>query len=690
MAEYQVIARKWRPQRFADVVGQEHIITTLKNAIRQRRTAHAYLFVGPRGIGKTTTARIFAKALNCESPLDGEPCCKCNSCLSIADESNMDVIEIDAASQNSVDNIRDLRDEVMHVPINSRYKIYIIDEVHMLSKQAWNALLKTVEEPPPHAKFIFATTEVHMVLATIISRCQRFDLQPIPSRMISERLTKIAEAENVRISKEAIGAIARAADGGMRDAQSLLDQMIAFFGSDDNEISEDQVLSLFGLSAAEEIEALISAMLNNDKGGAVAAVYTLACKGKNLETLFSDILNWLRGVQLCFLLSNPEIVLESDPETVSKFKQLGVNVNPEIVQILLENLSPVGRVLHDALNKQVFLETIILKAMRDAHSIKIEQLLARLNSLRKAGDLAFLDKVPSVAALPATPPVKTVIPVVVEAPAVPATPITPPPEPPAKIEKVEIPEPVIEPAPQVEPERCEELPAEPAVELEHLEELPSGAAEECSTSEVAEEYSNDGPETSENDYLAMENLAEEPDLEEVLEPQPEIESTADEIQEADALSAEEQYDEISAEEPVKIDSADPACLWHQLIERIQKVTSIDPMLKSYMSEGTPESYAGSVLTVGFDDEFDNAHFEAITHALPVMYKLLQTLTGDWTSTVSLIHHEGIRSLHQEEASQKNVKKSIIGDTVAFEQVRNKEIVKLAVDLFEGEIVDIHG
>ena len=169
MNEYQVIARKWRPQRFSDVVGQEHIIKTLKNAIRQQRTAHAYLFVGPRGIGKTTTARIFAKALNCEAPEDGEPCCKCNSCISIAAENNIDVIEIDAASQNSVENIRVLRDEVLHMPINCRYKIYIIDEVHMLSKSAWNALLKTIEEPPAHVKFIFATTEVHMVLATIIS-----------------------------------------------------------------------------------------------------------------------------------------------------------------------------------------------------------------------------------------------------------------------------------------------------------------------------------------------------------------------------------------------------------------------------------------------------------------------------------------------------------------------------------------
>ena len=228
MAEYQVIARKWRPQKFADVVGQEHVVRTLTNAIRQDRTAHAYLFVGPRGVGKTTLARIFAKAMNCEQPRSGEPCCECESCKAIASDNSMDVVEIDAASHNSAQEMRDLAEEVMHAPVSSRYKVYIIDEVHMLTKQAWNALLKTIEEPPAHVKFIFATTEVHQVLPTIISRCQRFDLLPIPTRLIAGRLQLIAETEKVRIEPAALNAIARAAEGGMRDAQSLLDQMIAF------------------------------------------------------------------------------------------------------------------------------------------------------------------------------------------------------------------------------------------------------------------------------------------------------------------------------------------------------------------------------------------------------------------------------------------------------------------------------
>ena len=633
MNEYQVIARKWRPQRFSDVVGQEHIIKTLKNAIRQQRTAHAYLFVGPRGIGKTTTARIFAKALNCEAPEDGEPCCKCPSCVSIANENNIDVIEIDAASQNSVENIRDLRDEVLHMPISCRYKIYIIDEVHMLSKSAWNALLKTVEEPPAHVKFIFATTEVHMVLATIISRCQRFDLKPISSSLISIRLAEIASAENVTISPEAINAIARAADGGMRDAQSLLDQMIAFFSGDEKEISEEQVLSLFGLTGSTDLIKIISSMFSNDRGGVVAAIHTLAVKGKNLETLFSDILNYLRGVQLCHLLSNPEAILESDADNIKRFRELGANINPDIIQILMENLSSVGRILHDAINKQVFLETIILKAMRVAHSVKIADLIARLNYLRKTGDLEFLNKIPADAPAPA----KTIVEAVV----------APKPEPKAEPKPELTPEPEPKPKPESEP-----VPS-PAPAPDHVQEP--------------------------------------------VPPEPELKL------------------DIKPEATLAKDELSPNSLWQQIVKSLKSDNLVDPTIVHYMNEGNPKDFKNSMLTVVFYEEFDPAHYKAVQKILPSIHRAIQDITGDWATTVDLIHKEGVRAIHKkvekeipepepEELALAPEKKeepplveptddrvnSILGDKEVVDKIKEKEIVSASLDLFGGTIVDIHG
>ena len=395
MAEYQVIARKWRPQKFADVVGQEHVVRTLTNAIRQDRTAHAYLFVGPRGVGKTTLARIFAKAMNCEQPRSGEPCCECESCKAIASDNSMDVVEIDAASHNSAQEMRDLAEEVMHAPVSSRYKVYIIDEVHMLTKQAWNALLKTIEEPPAHVKFIFATTEVHQVLPTIISRCQRFDLLPIPTRLIAGRLQLIAETEKVRIEPAALNAIARAAEGGMRDAQSLLDQMIAFFSMDEgNPITGSQVLSLFGLTDRGDLEAMLLAMLENRPGEVAAKLCELSRKGKNLETLYDDLLAALRGIRITRLLRNPADVLDEDSEVLAFYADIASRMPENAAAVMLEILAPVGRVLHDALNKQVYLETILLKAMREAHAVRLNDILNRLNQLRQAGELQFLDQLP--------------------------------------------------------------------------------------------------------------------------------------------------------------------------------------------------------------------------------------------------------------------------------------------------------
>ena len=386
---------------------------------------------------------------------------------------------IDAASRNSAADMRELAEDVMHQPVAGRYKIYIIDEVHMLTAQAWNALLKTIEEPPAHVKFIFATTEVHKVLKTIISRCQRFDLLPIPTRRIAERLRLIADREGVAINDDAINAIARAAEGGMRDAQSLLDQMIAFFAQGEGDaITGEQVLSLFGLTDRADLDAILLAMLRNQPGEVVKVIANLSKKGKNLETLFDDLLEALRAVQLCGILADPGEVLNEAPEAIEHYRKLAKIVRPDALQILLETIAPVGRVLHDALNKQVYLETILLKAMREAHAVRINDLLARLNQLRTAGELKFLEQLPSEIK-PAAPEV-----VVIERPAaaspVPAVPASPPAP---KVEVVTEPEPEPEPEPEVASEPVPEPEPEPVVEPES--EPEAGAESESSASSPA-------------------------------------------------------------------------------------------------------------------------------------------------------------------------------------------------------------
>src|SRR5687767_4909104 len=284
---YQVIARKYRPQRFSDVVGQEHVTQTLRNAIEQNRIAHAYLFVGPRGTGKTTIARIFAKALNCTGGPKADFLEDDERCVEITQGRSLDVLEIDGATNNGVEQVRALRDTIGYAPAAAKFKIYIIDEVHMLSNAAWNALLKTLEEPPAHVKFMFATTEPEKVLPTILSRCQRFDLRRIPSTLIVKHLSEIAGKEGVEIEDAALHAIARGAEGGMRDAESTLDQLISFCG---NKIVESDVLSMFGLAARGQILTIVNAILNGQTDIVLRELNDLAQNGKDLNRFLTDLL----------------------------------------------------------------------------------------------------------------------------------------------------------------------------------------------------------------------------------------------------------------------------------------------------------------------------------------------------------------------------------------------------------------
>jgi DNA polymerase-3 subunit gamma/tau len=366
-AAYQVIARKWRPQTFDDVVGQDHVVRTLRNAIARGRIAHAYLFVGPRGTGKTSTARIFAKALNCTGgpKADFDPADP--ACLSIAAGSHLDVIEIDGASNNGVDQVRDLRDTVQYSPAQGKFKIYIIDEVHMLSAQAFNALLKTLEEPPAHVKFVFATTDPQKVLPTIISRCQRFDLKPIPAPLIVERLQKIAAAEGIQITDTAVACIARMADGGMRDAQSIFDQMISFCGTS---IAESDVLDVYGLVASETLAALAAALAAGNHQEIVRIVDECDAGGRDLARLLTDLQALIR-----------DALLEAVAKGGRSPRLGGVSLTTEQLTRMLDVLRLGEDSVKLGLSDKINLEVTLLKAVDASRARAIDSLLRELASL---------------------------------------------------------------------------------------------------------------------------------------------------------------------------------------------------------------------------------------------------------------------------------------------------------------------
>lgn len=380
---YKALYRKYRPMTFDDVVSQPHITTTLRNQLINNKTAHAYLFTGSRGTGKTTCARILAKALNCQHPVDGNPCLECEICRDADANALADIIEIDAASNNGVDNIRDLRDGAVYTAERGKYRVYIIDEVHMLSIGAFNALLKIMEEPPPHVKFILATTEVHKVMPTILSRCQRYDFRRILSADITERLLYVAEKEQINLDREAAELIAKTADGGMRDALSLLDQCVAF----SNDVTLDIVSNAAGIAGREPVFDIIEAISDNNAAKAIEIIDKLYNMSKDLQKLCEELIAQFRNVMLAKAVPENIDLLVCMPNELERVRTLADKLSLDEIMSKLEILQSCNERVSRVSAKRVEMEMSLLKlcAVKPAvqTSAASPEILAKIEMLER-------------------------------------------------------------------------------------------------------------------------------------------------------------------------------------------------------------------------------------------------------------------------------------------------------------------
>lgn len=377
---YLALYRAFRPKTFDEIIGQEHIVRTLVNQIKTDKVGHAYLFCGARGTGKTTAAKVFARAINCLSPVNGSPCGECEVCKKLENSTNLDVLEMDAASNNKVENVRDIRDKIQYPPVAGRYKVYIIDEVHMLTTEAFNALLKTLEEPPAHAVFILATTEVHKLPATILSRCLRFDFKLIPTATIASLISGIYDKIGKKYTTEAINAIAAAGEGSVRDALSIADVCVSF---SDQTLSYDDVIEVLGTSDRKKIEVLVSEIIDGNTGGILSAVDELCMHGKSVSVLNRDLCSAIRDLLVIKTCKEPRAILGLPQDKFNELKALAEKSDVHALLRYLELFSAVETELKYSTHPRIVFETAAVKAGMPSADYNIDALLARISALEK-------------------------------------------------------------------------------------------------------------------------------------------------------------------------------------------------------------------------------------------------------------------------------------------------------------------
>ncbi len=602
MAEaYQALYRKWRPQVFADVVGQEHVTRTLMNEVRTGRHSHAYLFTGSRGTGKTTCAKIFAKAVNCEHPVNGDPCNCCETCKGIDAGSILDVVEIDAASNNGVDNIREIRDEANFTPVGGKYRVYIIDEVHMLSTGAFNALLKTLEEPPEHVKFVLATTEVHKLPATILSRCQRFDFHRISPEDIAARLTYVAKEENLQLTPGAANLIARLADGALRDALSILDQCI---GQSTN-IDEATVNAVVGLAGRDYLFQLADSILHRNSAMALAQIDDLYNRSCDMERLCNELINHFRNLMVCKAVKNPKDLIVCSAVELAAYQSVAKKTSMSDILNTLNALGDALVLIRKGLNRRVEMEMALIRLCTDG--IYTENVQDPVPTT--IPERAKMPAPAAPAAEPVSAPAEDPAPAPAEAPATEqAAPEAPAEEPAAPAEPAVPTEPApaealasAEPAEQAAPDAPAEEPAAPATESAAPAEAPATPAEAPAAPAVEAEVATEAPTAAALTAAiaaaaatAASSDAEEPakapaETEEAPEDEPlegqislieeaaSEESNPEEAEPAEEVASEEPEPELEAEES-NPEEAEPA----------EEVASEEPEPELEAEESNPE------------------------------------------------------------------------------------------------------